>query len=222
MENVLMKSGFAWIMLLLLSLTVILLSCDPIDKDEDIANSNIVTVNTEKDIADALTVIFNRKSVREYTEDNVDRNTLELLVKAGMAAPTAGNRQPWAFLVIDNRGVLIEMVDFLPYGRMLDHAAAAIVVCGDLTKVNKDGPEYWVQDCSAATQNILLAAEALGLGAVWIGVYPSEQRTIDAKTFFNLPEDIVPLSVISIGYPKGEQIPKDKWDEQKVKWNSWN
>lgn len=169
-------------------------------------------------IPDALTVIHNRKSVRQYSDKSVTKEQIELLLKAGMAAPTAGNRQPWHLIAIMDKEVLVDLTEYLPYGQMLNEAAAAIIVCGDLSKVNKDGPEYWVQDCSAVTQNILLAVEAIGLGAVWIGVYPSEQRTEDIIMAMDLPEDIIPLSVISIGYPFGEDEPKDKWDPDKVTW----
>lgn len=194
--------------------------CEATDK-EHISDCVKTCMKAEaSDIPDAITVIHNRKSVRSYTEDNVTREQLEILLRAGMAAPTAGNRQPWHFIAIEDRDLLKNLTNYLPFGQMLDHAAAAIVVCGDLSRVNLDGPEYWVQDCSAATQNILLAAEAIGLGAVWIGVYPSEERTEDLIVALELEENHIPLSVISIGYPDGEHEPKNKWDPEKVDWIS--
>ncbi len=208
------------VFLLPLIITAILLSsccgdsCDVVHDKTDHGDKTEYT----SEIQDALTVIHNRKSVRAYTEDDVSKAKLETLLRAGMAAPTAGNRQPWHFIVITDREKLAYLTNYLQFGQMLNQAAAAIIVCGDLSKVNVDGPEYWVQDCSAATQNILLAAEAIGLGAVWIGVYPSEQRTKDLKNVLDLDEIYVPLSVISIGYPKGEHQPKDKWDTDKIDW----
>jgi len=199
------------------SFSFVLTSCNCKTHDGQITEAIIA----EETIPDAMSVIFSRKSVRQYTEEKISNDQLELLVKAGMAAPTARNLQPWTFLIITEEVLLKEMADMLPFGKMLSQAAAAIIVCGDLSKVDVSGPEYWVQDCSAATQNILLATEALGLGGVWIGAYPSMERANSLKTFYNLPEHIMPLSVISLGYPKGEHVPKDKWDANKVFWNKW-
>ena len=118
-----------------------------------------------------IATIYNRKSVRHFTNQMVSRKQLTELIRAGMAAPTAVNKQPWAFIAIDDRGMLDQLAEILPYAKMLKQATGAIVVCGDMTKT-LDGiaQEYWIQDCSAATQNILLAAESMGLGAVWTGV----------------------------------------------------
>ncbi|MDD3667568.1 MAG: nitroreductase family protein, partial [Bacteroidales bacterium] len=114
--------------------------------------------------------ILNRKSVRKYTKEEVKKEQLEMLVRAGMAAPSARNSQPWLFFVIDDRTILDNLAKQLPNAKMLLSAKAAIVVCGNLQKaLEGDGREFWVQDCSAATQNILLAAESMGLGAVWTG-----------------------------------------------------
>lgn len=183
----------------------------------DVHETKIKSVNNDL-IDDAITVIHNRKSVRQYTNEQVSKAQIETLLKAGMAAPTAGNRQPWYLIAIKDNEVLVDLTEYLPYGQMLNEASAAIVVCGDLAKANLDGPEYWVQDCAAVTQNILLAAEAIGLGAVWIGVYPHIGRTEDLMDYFDLDGLLVPLSVISIGYPKGDPQPKDKWDPEKVLW----
>jgi nitroreductase len=203
---------------ILFSLLLVFISCNnETVKESDKQTEEQVRLGSDE-ISDALTVIHNRKSVRQYSDEPVTKEQIELLLKAGMAAPTAGNRQPWHLIAIMDKEVLVDLTEYLPYGQMLNEAAAAIIVCGDLSKVNKDGPEYWVQDCSAVTQNILLAVEAIGLGAVWIGVYPSEQRTEDIIMAMDLPEDIIPLSVISIGYPFGKDDPKDKWDPDKVTW----
>ncbi|WP_221932507.1 flavin reductase [Carboxylicivirga sp. M1479] len=169
-----------------------------------------------------LASIHNRKSVRHYTNQKVSAEVLTTLVKAGMAAPTAADKRPWAFVVIEERNVLDSLSTLSPYTKMLEQATAAIVVCGDMDKA-LDGVarDYWIQDCSAATQNILLAAESMGLGAVWTGVYPIEKRVVEVRNVIEAPESIIPLNVIVLGYPTGEDKPKNKWDESKLHWEKW-
>lgn len=141
-------------------------------------------------MTNCLKTIFNRKSVRSFTGQEVSNELLEELVRAGMAAPSARNLQPWAFVIVTNRPTLDTLAKRLPYAKMLFEAPAAIAVCGDLSKAG-DSPEgYWVQDCSAATQNILLAAEAMGLGAVWTGVYPRPDRVTIVKEVLGLPDNV--------------------------------
>jgi nitroreductase len=173
------------------------------------------------EIPDVLTVIHSRKSVRQYTDQKVSREQLETLVRAGMAAPTAMNRQPWAFIAIDSREILDSLAAELGGNKILLGAPSAIVVCGDLNKAVPSLPDYWVQDCSAATQNILLAAEGIGLGAVWIGIFPREERVSAVKKVTHLPEHLVPLNIIAIGYPTGSEQPKDKWKPENLFWNVW-
>lgn len=168
-----------------------------------------------------LRTIFERKSVRKYTGIKPSKENLELLIKAGMAAPSARNKQPWSFIAVIDDAKLIDMAEKLPYAKMLPQAGAAIVVCGVPKKSFADLSDYWVQDCSAATQNILIAAEALELGAVWTGVYPREDRISTVKTVLNLPDDIIPLNVIAIGLPEGAESPKDKFSEDNIHWNEW-
>lgn len=169
-----------------------------------------------------LEIIHQRKSVRNYTHQKITKAQLETLVKAGMAAPTAVNKQPWAFISIDDRETLDRLGNGLPYAKMLKKATAAIVVCGDMTKALKDWEqEFWIQDCSAASQNILLAAEAMGLGAVWTAAYPAKDRMATVTDLLNLPEHIIPLNVIPIGYPTGMEKPKDKWKPENLHWNKW-
>ncbi len=141
------------------------------------------------------------------------------LLKAGMAAPSAGNQQPWHFVVIDDRQILDEIPTFHPYSSMLKDAAAAILVCGD--KGSEKYPGYWMIDCSAATENILLAAHALGLGAVWLGIYPREDRVSGIRQLIRLPEPVMPLSLIAIGYPAETKPPADRYDEKKIHYNRW-
>ncbi len=169
-----------------------------------------------------LSVIHNRKSVRNFIpQKEVSKDDLITLVKAGMAAPTAVNKQPWAFVIVTERATLDSLTTNLPYAQMLKEAGAAIVVCGDLSKAVEGLPEFWVQDCSAATENILLAAEAMGLGAVWTGLYPAMDRARFVQDILGLPETIIPLNVIPIGYPSGETVPKDKWKEENLHWEKW-
>ena len=166
--------------------------------------------------------ILNRKSVRKYTKEEVKKEQLEMLVRAGMAAPSARNSQPWLFFVIDDRTILDNLAKQLPNAKMLLSAKAAIVVCGNLQKaLEGDGREFWVQDCSAATQNILLAAESMGLGAVWTGAYPRKETVNIIKVELGLPEHIVPLNVIPIGWQTGEEKPKQKYTEENIRWNKW-
>ena len=162
----------------------------------------------------AMDVIFSRKSVRHYTEQAVEADKLLALVKAGMAAPTAMNRQPWSFIIVTNMTSVAPISD-KPGLMMLQKAKAAILVLG------KKDEKFWQQDCSAATENILLAAEAMGLGAVWCAGYPLTDRTDSYKALFNYSDEYEVLSLISIGYPTGEDEPKDKYKEEKIHWNRW-
>lgn len=172
-----------------------------------------------KHMNETLKVIHSRKSVRSFTNQVVTKQQIELLLQAGMAAPTAVNRQPWAFYVITQRETLDALGEQLPYAKMLTQAQAAIVVCGDMEKAgNLKDQAYWVQDCSAATQNILLAAESIGLGAVWTAVFPYDDRSKVVVQTMNLPKHHIPLNVIPIGYPTGEDKPKDKWKPENVFW----
>lgn len=167
--------------------------------------------------------ILNRKSVRAYTDRAVSREQLDTLLRAAMAAPTGRDMRPWKFVVIDNKEALAALSEQLPYAKMLPEAAAAIVVCGDLSVTDDKGQPStnWTFDCSAATENLLLAAEAMGLGAVWTGVYPYEERQKAVSQALQLPEHIIPLNLIPIGYPKGDPQPKDKYNADNVHFNGW-
>lgn len=165
----------------------------------------------------ALDCIMTRTSVRAYTDRQVPDSVVETLLRAGMAAPTAGNKQPWRFVVVQNRAVLDTLAGVDQYAAFLKMAPLAIVVCGVPAETFPDeGEEYWVQDCSAASENILLAAHAEGMGAVWCGVYPLTERVEALRKILGLPKELVPLNIISIGYPRVHQQPKDKWDAKKI------
>lgn len=165
--------------------------------------------------------IFERKSVRNYTlnPDNtpkaISKDTLELIVKAAMAAPSAMNRQPWEFVVFTDREKMDKLAQVLPYAKMLKSASAAIVVCGDSKEV------LWRDDCSAAAQNILLATESVGLGGVWTAVSPDKKRVKAVKETLGIPAQMVPLCLIPVGYPSGKDKPKDKWKSEKVHYEKW-
>ena len=171
------------------------------------------------DVPDALTVIHQRKSVRKYLDKPVSREHLEILLRAGMAAPTAADKRPWVFVVVTDKSKLVVLAEELPYTKMAKDAAAAIIVCGDTRKaLNSD---VWVQDCCAASQNILLAAEATGLGAVWSGIYPEYFKINHVRRVLDIPMEVIPLNVIPIGWPTGEEQPKDKWDPSNIHWETW-
>ncbi len=172
---------------------------------------------------DCLETIYNRKSVRHFQNKPVSKQEIDLLLKAGMAAPSAANRQPWAFFVITQRNTLDNLGALLPYARMITRAPMAIVVCGDLSKsfFYYWEDEFWIQDCSAATQNILLAAEALGLGAVWSAVYPERNWMQSVRNSLFLPYHIIPLNIIPIGYPTGKDKHINKWKTENIHWEKW-
>ena len=173
--------------------------------------------NVETNSATAvLNTIFSRKSVRNYTDREVAKDTLELLVKAGMAAPSGKNIQPWSFVIVNERQILDKMAEGLPYAKMLASTKQAIIVCGDPEKSS-----YWYLDCATASQNILLAIEAMGLGGVWTAAYPYDDRIQVVREALGLPENIIPLNVIPVGHPQKMEEPKDKWDATKVHWNTY-
>ena len=168
---------------------------------------------------DVKKALLGRTSIRSYDSRAVERGLLEELIRAGMAAPSAVNMQPWRFIVITNRKIMDTLGEKLPYARMLLHAPAAIAVCGDLRKTTGEKErEYWVQDCSAASENILLAAHGSGLGAVWTAVYPVDERVDAVQSALDIPSYYVPLNVIALGYPAEERRAKDKWDPGKIQW----
>jgi len=166
-----------------------------------------------------MSIIFKRRSIRKYKNEIVPDEMIEKLLRAGFAAPSARNAQPWHFIVINDRNILDEIPKFHPYSKMLTEASHAIVVCGDLS--SEKVRDYWVQDCAAATQNILLMATELGLGSVWLGLYPNEERVNALKKLLQMPDEIVPLSIIAIGYPDETKEPIDRFEAKKVHYNKW-
>ena len=170
----------------------------------------------------AINNIMTRTSVRKYTNEAVTKADIETMLRAGMAAPTAVNKQPWHFVVVTDREQLNALASANRGTGMAAKAPLAIVVCGDMQKtLTGIGQGFWVQDCSAATENILLTANALGLGAVWTGLYPNEERAKAVRDVVKAPEHIVPLCVIVIGHPADTPTPKDKWKQENVSYNKF-
>jgi len=164
--------------------------------------------------------LITRRSIRKYTGGTIPDRDIESILKAGMFAPSANNKRPWHFIVVNERSMIEKIMKVHPFSAMLSGASHAIVVCGDETLQN--GPMYYPLDCSAATQNILLAAHSLGLGAVWLGVYPREERIKEISEIFGLPEHIVPVSIVSVGVPEkiSQNIP-DRFEPEKIRNNHW-
>jgi nitroreductase len=168
---------------------------------------------------DTLTAIHTRRSVRAFTPDPVSEEDIRTLLEAAMTAPSAVNAQPWAFLVITDPALLAQIPSVNPYARMAADAPLSILVCGD-TAAEKY-PGFWVQDCSAATQNLMLAARAIGLGSVWTGIHPVEDRIAKARVIFRLPENLNPLSLVVVGHPGKEQKRENRFAPEKVRRNLW-
>jgi nitroreductase len=175
----------------------------------------------QQTIPDTLTVIRNRRSVRNYTGESVTQGQLEILLDAGMAAPSAVNCQPWEFVVVTDRKTLDKLGDVLPYAKMIYTAGAAIIVCGIPSKAHKQMVEYAVIDSTLASENILLAAEALGLGAIWTAAYPYPDRMKSVRSILNIPSEVIPLNVIPVGHPTGEDKPKEKFNPNKIHREKW-
>lgn len=174
------------------------------------------------DDSGAYQTILSRTSVRAYTGQKVEKDKIEKLLRAAMAAPTAVNKQPWHFVVIEDKHVLEQIAEEIPTAKMAARAPLAITVCGDMEKaLDGEGRDFWIQDASAATENLLLAAHAMGLGAVWTGVYPIKDKVDATRALLKLPETIIPLGTIVIGYPKKTPQPKDKWKPENVSYNTF-
>jgi nitroreductase len=169
---------------------------------------------------DALEAISSRRSIRKYKKEAVPKELVDELLHAAMNAPSAGNEQPWHFVVIQDRKILDRIPECHPHADFIKEAPAAIVVCGDL-QLAKWNKEWWPQDCSAATENILIAAQAKGLGAVWVGIYPKEDRIQGLKALLALPPDIIPLSLIPIGYPAENKPGETRYQSSRIHYDRW-
>jgi len=168
---------------------------------------------------ETLEAILTRRSVRRYTGQDVPEELIQKILAAAMSAPSAGNEQPWHFIVVRKKELLEAASRISPYMPMVKDAPVAILVCGDpgLEKF----PGFWVEDCSAAIQNMLLAAHALGLGAVWTGIYPKHEYVDGFKALFKLPEHILPLGLVPLGYPAHPYPKKDRFNAERIHYNGW-
>jgi nitroreductase len=168
---------------------------------------------------ETIKAISTRRSIRQFKSQQVADELIEKLLRAGMQAPSARNFQPWHFVVATDRKMLDKIPLVHPYAEMMYQATLAILVCGDLNL--EKSVEYCAINCAAATQNILLAAHDSGLGAVWLGVYPREERTDGLKILFSIPDDIIPISLIACGYPAEELAAEDRFKKERIHKNQW-
>ena len=188
-----------------------LVSCVTADR-----NSKKVATNNSSD-GSAIENILNRKSVRKYSEQKVEQEKIDTILKCGMAAPSAMNKQPWEILVVTDKEKLEKIAEIAPNASYSKNSQITMIVCGDKTVSDK----FWEQDCCAVTENILLAAEALELGAVWCAVYPFDEKVAAIQNLFGLPENIIPLNIIPMGYPLTKEEPKQKYNADKIHVNNW-
>jgi nitroreductase len=166
-----------------------------------------------------LESILSRRSIRKFKNTPVCEKDIEDILKAAMAAPSAGNSQCWEFIIINNRIILDEIPKIHPHAQMILESPIAILVCADVSR--EKYPERWLLDCSAATQNILLAVHEKGLGAVWVGIHPDKERIKGITKLFNLPDNIKPFSLIPIGYPNETKPPSNRFDKNKIHYNKY-
>jgi nitroreductase len=168
---------------------------------------------------DAIQAIMTRRSVRRFAGGPVEEAAVEALLRAAMQAPSAHNNQPWHFVVIRERKTLEEVPRFHRYARMLPNADLAILICGERALESEDA--YLNQDCAAAAQNLLLAAHALGLGAVWLGIYPRRERVQGIRRLLGIPDSIVPLALVAVGQPGESPAPQDRYRPERVHRERW-
>lgn len=168
---------------------------------------------------DALEAIMTRRSIRKFTDEPVSDERIEVILRAAMAAPSAGNQQPWRFVVVKDRAMMESIAQTTPYGAMLREAAFALVIGADVHDLKH--AVMWEQDCSAATQNALLAIHAMGLGAVWLGFWPKNERVMPLKVVLGMPDGVEPMAVLAVGYPAEEKPAIDRYDAEKIRIDRW-
>ena len=166
--------------------------------------------------------IMSRSSVRAYSDKKISNEQIDTLLHAAMAAPTAVNKQPWRILVLQDKALQDSISANMNSMKMATDASAVIILCGDMDATFEKCPDYWVQDVSAATENLLLAAHSMGIGAVWCGVYPVTDRVNWFQKIFKMPDNIIPLACVCLGYPSAANTPKDKWIPEHVHYNTWD
>ncbi len=164
--------------------------------------------------------IHTRRSIRKYEDKPISEDMIYRILRAAMYAPSAGNERPWHFIVIKDRGMLNEIPKFHPHTQMLPEAPLAIVPCCDTTDLKYNGA-FWIQDMAAAIQNILLESKHLGLGSCWCGVYAREELVKPIKGLLKIPEHVIPVAVIAIGYPGEEREVRERYKEDRVHYENW-
>jgi nitroreductase len=167
---------------------------------------------------EAIEAIMRRRSIRKYTGEKITEEDITLLLKAAMNAPSAHNKQPWHFIVVDEREMLNKITVYHQYSKMLENASHAIIVLGDN---NIQETDFWIHDTSAALENILIAAQAKGIGAVWLGVHPDNNLIKGTRNLFKVPEHVTPLGIVSLGMPAEEKPPRENYNEERVHRNMW-
>jgi nitroreductase len=168
-----------------------------------------------------LDFIFSRRSIRKYQNKPVPASLITDLLEAGMAAPSAVAKDPWHFIVVRNRETLEKIIEVHPHARMLRQAPLAFIVCGDIAKAHGQLLSYLLQDLSAAVENILIAANILGLGTCWLGIHPREERIAGIRQLFGLPDHIIPMCGIAVGYPAEQPEPRTRYQEERVHPDKW-
>lgn len=164
-------------------------------------------------------IIKERRSIRSFKDKDVSDEKIFDLLEAAMLAPSAGNEQPWHFIILNDKEIINKIPEIHPYSKMITQVNKAILVCADINNTKYEG--FWVQDCAAATENILIKAVDLDLGAVWLGIYPDEERVAKFKSLFELPGNIIPISLIPVGYPDENQETPDRLDKNRIRRNKW-
>lgn len=166
-----------------------------------------------------MEAILKRRSIRQFTKQPLAKDDLTTLLRAAMMAPTARNCQEWEFVLVRDKNTFKKIMHVHPYAKMLEQADCALIVCGNTQR--EHAPGYWMADCGAATQNILLAATSLGIGSVWLGVYPNEERMHGLAQILGLPEYVKPLNIIALGYPNEQKEDVDRFDPDKIHIEKW-
>lgn len=185
------------------------------------ANRAVNNENTDGYNA-AIENIMTRTSVRAYSDRQITDGQLDTIMRAAMAAPSAVNKQPWRFIVVKDQALRDSISENMNSMKMAKEAPVSIIVCGDMeATLDGEGQPYWIQDVSAVSENILLAANALGIGSVWCGIYPVSQRVAWFQKTFEMPENIIPLSCINLGFPAAPVTPKDKWKPENIHYDTW-
>ena len=168
-----------------------------------------------------LKEIYQRTSVRSYTDQPVEREKIHAMLQAAMSAPSSGNERPWHFVVLERPEDFLPITEISPHVEMMKQAQCVILVCADTTQ-KKYRFDFWPQDCSAATENLLLEAKHQGLGAVWCGIYPDEEKVAALRTLYGLPPYVEVLAAVPVGYPAHERPVKDRFKGERVHIGAWN